>query len=65
MATLILRPDLSKTFGSAGAPMHTEAERCFLTDFTRSVGKSYIEQLTTLFGQRVCDDRTGERKGDL
>jgi polyhydroxyalkanoate depolymerase len=59
MTTLILRPDLGKTFGSAGAPMHTEAERGFLTDFARSVGKNYIERLNALFGQTVCDDRPG------
>ena len=50
MKTLILRPDLGKTFGSAGAPMHTEAGRGFLTDFAYSLGNTYIEQLTTLFG---------------
>jgi len=59
MMTLILRPDLGRTFGSAGAPMHTEAERGFLTDFARSVGENYIEQLIALFGQTVCDDRPG------
>lgn len=59
MTTLILRPDLGKTFGSAGAPMHTEAERGFLTDFARSVGKNYMERLNALFGQTVCDDRPG------
>ncbi len=59
MMTLILRPDLGKTFGSAGAPMDTEAEQGFLTDFARSMGENYIERLIALFGQTVCDDRPG------
>ena len=33
MMTLILYPELGKTLGSAGSPMHTEGERGYLSDF--------------------------------
>jgi polyhydroxyalkanoate depolymerase len=59
MMTLILRPDLGRTFGSAGAPMHTGAEQGFLTDFACSMGENYIERLNALFGQTVSDDHPG------
>jgi polyhydroxyalkanoate depolymerase len=59
MATLILNPGLGKTFGSAGSPMHTEAEEGILTDFARTVGESYIDRLLTLFGLRIDDNHPG------
>jgi poly-beta-hydroxyalkanoate depolymerase len=59
MATLILNPGLAKTFGSAGSPMHTEAESGILTDFARTVGESYIDRLLTLFGLRIDDNCPG------
>ena len=59
MSTLILNPHLGKTFGSAGAPMHTEAERGFLTDFARAVGEDYMDRLITFFGQTIPDEHTG------
>jgi polyhydroxyalkanoate depolymerase len=53
MATLILHPHLGRTFGAAGSPMHTEAERGFLTDFARMAGKQYIDIMLALFGRRI------------
>lgn len=50
MSTLILHPGLGKTFGSAGSPMHTEAEDGFLTDFARLMGEEYIDHLIRFFG---------------
>ena len=38
ISALILNPHLGKTFGSAGSPMHTEAEKGLLTDFARLMG---------------------------
>ena len=59
LSTLILHPDLGKTFGSAGAPMHTEAESGFLTDFARTAGEGFIDQLIALFGRTIDHDRPG------
>ena len=59
ISTLILNPELGKTFGSAGSPMHTEAERGFLTDFARLMGTTYIDLLMCLAGRRVGDDCAG------
>jgi poly-beta-hydroxyalkanoate depolymerase len=59
MSTLILNPGLGKTFGSAGSPMHTEAESGFLTDFARAAGPGYIDRLITFFGRRVDNQRPG------
>jgi polyhydroxyalkanoate depolymerase len=59
MSTLILNPHLGKTFGSAGAPMHTDAERGFLTDFARTVGEDYMDRLITFFGQTIPDEHIG------
>jgi polyhydroxyalkanoate depolymerase len=59
MATLILNPHLGRTFGSAGAPMHTEAQRGFLTDFARTVGEGYIDRLISFFSRTVPDDCEG------
>lgn len=59
MSTLILNPHLGKTFGSAGAPMHTDGERGYLTDFARMVGEDYIERLTALLGHTISDEHTG------
>ena len=53
MATLILNPHLGRTFGSAGSPMHTEAERGFLTDFARAAGHHYIDIMLALFGHKI------------
>ncbi|MBA4392303.1 MAG: hypothetical protein C0407_02005 [Desulfobacca sp.] len=59
MSTLILNPHLGKTFGSAGAPMHTEAEPGFLTDFARIMGEEYIDQLISVFGRTISTDHPG------
>ena len=59
MSTLIMNPHLGKTYGSAGAPMHTEGERGYLTDFTRMVGEDYIEWLVTLLGHTISDEYAG------
>jgi polyhydroxyalkanoate depolymerase len=59
ISTLILNPHLGKTFGSAGAPMHTEAERGLLTDFARAVGEDYMDRLITYFGQTIPDGHIG------
>ena len=60
MSTLILHPHLGKTFGSAGAPMNTDAERGFLSDFARTVGEHYIDILTGTLGSRVPEGLPGE-----
>jgi len=60
MTTLILYPHLGQTFGSAGAPMNTEAERGFLSDFARTMGEPYIDLLTTALGSRVPKGLPGE-----
>jgi len=59
MSTLILYPYLGKTFGSAGAPMHTDGERGYLTDFARMVGENYIERLIDLLGHTISDGHAG------
>ena len=59
MTTLILNPHLGKTFGSAGAPMHTEAERGFLTDFARLMGEDYIDRLMAWSGRTVPEGYPG------
>jgi len=59
ISTLILYPHLAKTFGSAGAPMNTDAERGYLTDFARMVGEDYIERVIDLLGYTIPDDYDG------
>ncbi len=59
MITLILNPHLGKTFGSAGAPMHTEAERGLLTDFARLMGENYIDRLIAWSGRTVPEGYPG------
>ncbi len=59
ISTLILYPHLAKTFGSAGAPMNTDAERGYLTDFARMVGEDYIEKVIDLLGYTIPDDHEG------
>jgi polyhydroxyalkanoate depolymerase len=59
MSTLILYPHLGKTFGSAGAPMNTDGERGYLTDFARMVGEDYIERLIELLGHTISDEHAG------
>jgi poly-beta-hydroxyalkanoate depolymerase len=59
ISTLILYPHLGKTFGSSGSPMHTEAERGFLTDFARFMGEDMIDRLLALFGGTVSSDHPG------
>ncbi len=59
MSTLILYPELGKTFGSAGSPMHTEAQSGFFTDFSRAMGEKMIDFLVDAFGQVVPDDQPG------
>jgi len=59
MSTLILYPHLGKTFGSAGAPMNTDGERGYLTDFARMAGEDYIERLVSVSGHTVSDEYAG------
>ena len=59
LSTLILHPELGTTFGSAGSPMHTEAESGILTDFARKAGESYIDQMITFFGHTIGQDHPG------
>jgi len=59
LSTLILHPELGKTFGSAGSPMHTEAEKGFLTEFARAAGESYIDGMLTFFGHTIGENHPG------
>ena len=59
LSTLILHPELGKTFGSAGSPMHTEAEKGFLTDFARAAGEGYIDRMLDFFGHTIGEDHAG------
>jgi polyhydroxyalkanoate depolymerase len=59
MSTLILNPHLGKTFGAAGAPMNTDGERGYLTDFARMVGEDYIEKLIMSLGHTISDEHEG------
>ena len=59
MSTLILNPQLAKTFGSAGSPMHTEAEKGVLTDFARLMGEHYIDELMRFCGHATPSKRPG------
>lgn len=59
LSTLILHPQLGRTFGSAGAPMHTEAEKGFLTEFARTVGPEFIDRMIAFFGHTVGEDHPG------
>ena len=59
MTTLMLNPELGQTFGSAGSPMNTDAERGFLTEFARGVGPSFIDHMITLFGHRIGNEHPG------
>ncbi len=59
ISTLILYPELGKSFGSAGSPMNTEAETGFFTEFSRAVGEPFIDFLVDAFGFTISDDRPG------
>lgn len=59
MATLILYPELGRSFGSAGAPMDTEAQSGFLTDFSRAVGPHFIDLMLGIFGRQVGSGQAG------
>ena len=59
ISTLILNPDLGRTFGSAGSPMNTDGERGFLTDFSRLMGENYIDDLIRTFSGTVGADDPG------
>ena len=59
MTTLILLPELGRTFGSAGSPMHTEAQQGFLTDFARLAGSHYIDIMLALFGHKIGNNHPG------
>jgi polyhydroxyalkanoate depolymerase len=59
LSTLILHPELGTTFGSAGSPMHTEAESGILTDFARQAGESFIDRMITFFGHTIGLDHPG------
>ena len=58
ISTLILNPELGKTFGSAGSPMDTDAQNGFLTDFARMMGEKYIDMLVGIFGRTPSNDTT-------
>ncbi|RJP39784.1 MAG: DUF3141 domain-containing protein [Desulfobacteraceae bacterium] len=60
LTTLILYPELGKTFGAAGSPMHTEGERGMLTDFSRLMGESYIDYLIDIFSGTIGPGEVGE-----
>ena len=59
ISTLILYPHLGKTFGSAGSPMHTEAERGVLTDFAHLMGEPFIDYLVSLFAHTIPEGYPG------
>ena len=59
LTTLILNPHLGKTFGTAGSPMHTEAEDGFLTDFSRMMGEQFIDDLMVFCGHSVGTSHSG------
>jgi poly(3-hydroxybutyrate) depolymerase len=59
VSTLILNPQLAKTFGSAGSPMHTEAQKGVLTDFARLMGENYIDELMRFCGHTIASNRRG------
>jgi poly(3-hydroxybutyrate) depolymerase len=59
-ATLIMNPELGKTFGTAGSPMDTEGESAVLTDFSRMMGPNYIDVLLTLFGRTIGSEYPGK-----
>ncbi len=59
MSTLILNPHLAKTFGSAGSPMHTEAEKGVLTDFACMMGENYIDELMRFCGHTTPSNCQG------
>ena len=59
-SALILNPHLGKTLGTAGSPMHTEAQQGTLTDFARVMGIDYIDALMTVFGRSIQSARTGQ-----
>jgi len=59
LSTLILHPELGRTFGSAGSPMHTEAESGILTDFARRAGEDYIDRMIAFFGHTIDEDHAG------
>ena len=59
LSTLILNPQLGRTFGSAGSPMHTEAEKGFLTDFARAAGEGYVDRMLAFFGYTISEDHPG------
>ena len=59
ISALILNPQLGKTLGTAGSPMHTEAQQGFLTDFARLMGAGFIDNLMSIFGRPIESSRTG------
>lgn len=59
MATLMMHPELGKTFGSAGSPMHTEGERGYLTDFSRLVGEAFIDKIINLTSRTINSKHDG------
>ncbi|MBU0517159.1 MAG: hypothetical protein KJ621_20575 [Proteobacteria bacterium] len=59
MSAIILHPHLAQSFGCAGSPMDTEAERGFLTDFSRWMGEDYVKWLTFFLGHTVPSGKAG------
>jgi polyhydroxyalkanoate depolymerase len=62
MATLILYPDLGRTFGSAGSPMDTEGEKGYLTEFSRMVGEEFIDRIIEISGRTVSEGHPGAKR---
>ncbi len=60
ITSVILHPELAKTFGSGGAPMNTEGERGYLTDFAQLMGEGYVDRLLELLGRTVPGGHIGE-----
>ena len=59
ISTLILNPHLGKTLGTAGSPMHTEAQQGFLTDFARLMGPDLVDGIMSFFGRTIDSNRIG------
>ena len=59
ISTLMLHPELGRTFGSAGSPMDTEGEPGFLGDYSRAVGEQYIDWLLQMFPCKVPEGLPG------
>jgi len=59
ISALILNPQLGKTLGTAGSPMHTEAQKGFLTDFARLMGPDLVDRIMRFSGRTIDSNRIG------